>query len=119
MKRRKDLDWVCIRFVEEYPLPNGSRHRPGTVRHELAHLAAKFYAGGYAVFVDNPGPNAEEIDVPECVLPYLAEDDAQPDDELEDMTNAELRDLLDERGLSKSGAKAELIARLRGGDEEE
>ena len=42
----------------------------------------------------------------------LSECDDDGDQPYEDMTNPELQDLLEERGLSKSGNKAELVARL-------
>jgi hypothetical protein len=43
--------------------------------------------------------------------------DDKPDDDYEELTNDELRELLGERELSKSGNKEELIARLREDDE--
>lgn len=66
----------------------------------------------------SPAPSpVEQQDSEGASASPVAESDA--DDDYDDWTNEELREELDKRELSKSGNKAELMARLREDDEAE
>ena len=110
---RKSLHPGGIRRVVEKVLGAAVEAKP--------EIEEDFFNPEYAAVDSNPFPEelmteAEAEEVVEAVVAEVSAAEPEPEPTYDSMTVSQLQDLLRERGLTVSGVKAELVARLEADD---